>query len=199
MDLLERYLQAVGEHLPAKDRADVLAELRANLTDQIEAREDDLHRPLTEDDVAAILLSHGHPLRRRPPATSRAARSSARGLPLLLVHHPQDVPLGAGGLGRLPARAAHIFGSTHPFEVGPVIVGLMTTLLYFFGWMTLAFVAIDVARTHYPGKVNPSSGWDPRKLPAIEPQEKQDLPKNPLLDPHHHRYRHGSLAGLPMA
>ncbi|RZU38896.1 hypothetical protein BDD14_0200 [Edaphobacter modestus] len=31
MDLLERYLQAVGEHLPARGRADTLAELRANL------------------------------------------------------------------------------------------------------------------------------------------------------------------------
>jgi hypothetical protein len=31
MDLLERYLQAVGEHLPARSRADTLAELMANL------------------------------------------------------------------------------------------------------------------------------------------------------------------------
>jgi hypothetical protein len=31
MDLLERYLQAVGQHLAAGTREDVLAELRVNL------------------------------------------------------------------------------------------------------------------------------------------------------------------------
>ena len=31
MDLLERYLQAVGEYLPARTKADTLAELRENL------------------------------------------------------------------------------------------------------------------------------------------------------------------------
>ena len=31
MDLLERYLQAVGEYLPARTKADTLAELRERL------------------------------------------------------------------------------------------------------------------------------------------------------------------------
>ena len=38
MDLLERYLQAVGQYLPAATKDDTLAELRANLLEQMDAR-----------------------------------------------------------------------------------------------------------------------------------------------------------------
>src|SRR5665213_3159971 len=62
MDLLERYLQAVGQHLPAKSKNDTLAELRENLLAQIEAREEELGRPLTEAEVATILEEHGRPM-----------------------------------------------------------------------------------------------------------------------------------------
>jgi len=44
MELLERYLQAVGEHLPASSRQDTIAELRANLLAQIEGREEEQGR-----------------------------------------------------------------------------------------------------------------------------------------------------------
>ena len=62
MELLERYLHAVGEHLPARGRADTLAELRANLESEIEGREKELGRPLTEAEVAQVLETHGMPV-----------------------------------------------------------------------------------------------------------------------------------------
>ena len=54
-DLLARYLQAIGDHLPAATRDDVLAELRANLQAQLDDRSEELNRPLTDPEVAAIL------------------------------------------------------------------------------------------------------------------------------------------------
>ena len=36
MDLLERYLQAVGQFLPEETRGDTVAELRANLLEQMD-------------------------------------------------------------------------------------------------------------------------------------------------------------------
>ena len=181
MDLLERYLQAVGEHLPVKDRTDVLAELRANLTDQIEAREEELHRPLSEDEAAEILRAHGHPsvvAARYQPRRSLIGpeifpyywHTIRKTFPLVLL------------LFAISQAVPHILGSHQPFQVGTMIVGLMTTLFYFFGWMTLAFAAIDFARIHYPQKITPCANWDPRKLPKVEDREKQDLPKNPILD-----------------
>ena len=62
MELLERYLQAVGEHLPAKSRQDTVAELRANLLAEMEGRQEELGRPLTEDEVAKVLEAHGMPI-----------------------------------------------------------------------------------------------------------------------------------------
>ena len=61
MDLLERYLQAVGQYLPEKSRADTLAELRANLLEQMDDRAEALGRPLEVSDVAEILREHGKP------------------------------------------------------------------------------------------------------------------------------------------
>lgn len=37
MELIERYLHAIGHHLPAKSRADILAELRSTLEDSLES------------------------------------------------------------------------------------------------------------------------------------------------------------------
>jgi hypothetical protein len=62
MDLLERYLQAVRTYLPKKQQEDILKELGENLRAQIEDQEAAIGRPLNEDEVAAILKKHGHPL-----------------------------------------------------------------------------------------------------------------------------------------
>src|SRR6202042_3621472 len=59
--LLERYLQAVGKYLPEETRGDTMAELRANLLEQMDDRAEALGRPLNDGDVAAILLEHGKP------------------------------------------------------------------------------------------------------------------------------------------
>lgn len=62
MDLIERYLKAVGAQLPAAGREDILAELRDLLMSRVEAREAELGRPLTEAEVEAVLRAVGHPL-----------------------------------------------------------------------------------------------------------------------------------------
>src|ERR1700742_1558882 len=61
MELIERYLQAIGQYLPADSRNDILAELRSELLEQIDARAEEWGRPLDEADVAALLRVHGKP------------------------------------------------------------------------------------------------------------------------------------------
>jgi hypothetical protein len=61
MNLLNRYLQAVARLLPKPRRDDIIAELRANIMSQFEDREEELGRPLTEDEEAEILRHHGNP------------------------------------------------------------------------------------------------------------------------------------------
>jgi hypothetical protein len=62
MELLERYLKAVGEHLPARGREDTLRELRANLEAEIEGREEELRRSLNSAEIAGVLEAHGVPV-----------------------------------------------------------------------------------------------------------------------------------------
>jgi hypothetical protein len=64
-DLIARYLNAVGKHLPQtgpKSRLeDILAEISANLLAEVDDLEAELGRPLTRDDQAALLKHHARP------------------------------------------------------------------------------------------------------------------------------------------
>src|SRR5215471_9440096 len=62
MELLERYLQAVKKYLPLKRQDDIIAELRANMESQIEDRESELNRPLTQGEFDDLLRKMGHPM-----------------------------------------------------------------------------------------------------------------------------------------
>lgn len=62
MNLIDRYLDAVAAQLPGDARADIVAELRELILSRFDAREEELGRPLTEDEQEAILREIGHPL-----------------------------------------------------------------------------------------------------------------------------------------
>jgi hypothetical protein len=62
MDLIDKYLAAVAAQLPADQRDDIIAELRDLILSRFEAREEELGRPLTDDEREAILREVGHPL-----------------------------------------------------------------------------------------------------------------------------------------
>ncbi len=59
-DLVERYIHQVGRYLPGKERADIEAELRSQIHDQLEDR---CGKTPTEADVAAVLSELGDPRR----------------------------------------------------------------------------------------------------------------------------------------
>ena len=62
MDLLDRYLAAIGRELPEAQRADITAELRDVLMNRIEEKEAELGRPLETAEMEALLGDYGHPL-----------------------------------------------------------------------------------------------------------------------------------------
>ncbi len=62
MALIDDYLDAVKAQLPADKRDDIIAELRELILSRFEAKEEDLARPLTEEEQEAILREIGHPL-----------------------------------------------------------------------------------------------------------------------------------------
>lgn len=62
MELLDRYLYAVGNRLPENERDDIVAELADSMRSEMEERETGLGRPLTPDEQAAVIKAHGHPV-----------------------------------------------------------------------------------------------------------------------------------------
>lgn len=59
-DLVERYVHQVGHYLPPKERAEIEAELRSQIQDQLDDRFPGVPSP---EQVAAVLAELGHPYR----------------------------------------------------------------------------------------------------------------------------------------
>ena len=62
MQILDRYLRNVGTFLPAEQKDDILRELAENIQSQIEEKESELGRALSEAEQESVLKSVGHPL-----------------------------------------------------------------------------------------------------------------------------------------
>lgn len=62
MELVDSYLRAVKRYLPRRQRNDIIAELSEDLRSQLEARQCELGRPLTEDEQMTIFKRQGDPM-----------------------------------------------------------------------------------------------------------------------------------------
>ncbi|WP_293903804.1 hypothetical protein [Phenylobacterium sp.] len=159
-DLLDRYLAAVARELPARQRADIAAELRDELLTKIELREAARGRPLDRGELEALLIEVGNPL----IVAGRYRK----------VQHlvgPEIFPLWWSGLkvtlGVIAAvylvivivRAAFTGTATHAEDAVP---SLLTSMIFAFGIVTLVAVAVErlnLQRFVYR--------WRPRQLPPV--------------------------------
>jgi hypothetical protein len=163
MNLVNRYLQAVGALLPKPRRGDIIAELRANILSQMEDREDALGRPLTDDEQAEILRHHGNPTvvagRYREDNLGFAFGVQLIGPELfpfyknVLMINMTIVTVILAGLLPVIARS---MGAA--ITLGRVLRPLVTQFVV----ITLIFIAVDRNKSSLFDK------WDPRKLPALK-------------------------------
>jgi hypothetical protein len=177
MELLERYLWAVGRYLPDASKADTVAELRANLLEQMDARAEELGRPLTDADVAAVLKEHGKP---EVVALRYLPQQSLIG-PTVFPFYMLTLKRGLPFVALISALAEGLALVSAPHgSVGRTITGLAGGICYSVflavAILTLVFVGIE-----YGVRVNKlGSTWntfDPFKLPAV-PKQKQTGPKS---------------------
>jgi len=204
MDLLERYLQAIGQYLPSSTKDDVLAELRANLQAQIDDRAEELGRPLTGHETADILLAHGQP-----------ELVANRYLPQRSLIGPALFPLYHLTLRRVLPFVLGIYALVHaiPLISAPdrnalahgivdSVFQLIPTLILFWFWITAVFAIVEAVQYHYaasqgrPGISddqnavtafartkfgswlwNRPATWDPMTLPPV-PAADQPKPKS---------------------
>ena len=62
MNLVDRYVAAIGRELPPRNAAEITAELKDVLLSKIEDQEAELGRPLTDKEIGQMLIAFGHPM-----------------------------------------------------------------------------------------------------------------------------------------
>jgi hypothetical protein len=169
MDLLERYLQAVGQYLPARGKSDTLAELRANLLAEMDGRAEEVGRPLNESEVAAVLEKHGSP-----------GAVAARYLPRQSLIGPALFPLYWFTLRKIfplvllvyatEQATKYLFGGEN-WSLGSAIRPLPVVVFTFWAWMTLGFSVFEFAQGRYFAGVKWQEKWSVRDLPAVAQQK----------------------------
>lgn len=175
MDLLARYLQAVKFFLPQKQQDDIVRELSENLISQMEDRQEELGRPLTEADEADILRRHGHPM---VVAGRYGSRQQLIG-PVFFPMYIFTLKMGLAAALLVTTVLAVVNGI---LENDPVRSGVQAMLDYpwralmVFAFTTLGFAGLDLAQQTLKLKYE----WDPRQLPKVV----------------HHEYRISRLRSL---
>ena len=183
MELLDRYLQAVRKHLPAKRQNDIVAELRANLESQLEDKEADLGRPLTLEEAEAWLKQLGSPImvaaRYRPqqfligpalfPIYSFVMRLAAVwGMAIYAVVCTVQIVIHVSGHTATSEAVAQSLAES----IAEALARAPFTLLGIATWVTLIFAAVEFAVAHEIIKLPPGApsqpDWNPRDLPPIE-------------------------------
>jgi hypothetical protein len=159
MEIVDRYLRSVKNCLPAAQADDIIKELSENISSQIEDKEGELNRPLTESEIEAILKQHGHPLlvasRYRQEQRSVSFGRQIIG-PALFPFYIRVLKfnLGLTSIILLVIFAA-LFAGGQPVGTFPQV--FVYQLLIQFVIVTLIFWAMDKHFTRFPDR------WDPRK------------------------------------
>ena len=166
-DLIARYLQAVGFWLPRAQKQDILAELSEDLRSQVEDRESDLGRAMTESEVSDLLKQRGRPILVAAQFLPQRSLIGPALYPvyvfvLKIVALCYVIPWLLVWFGILlfhrTETVAHLSGEWHSLGT------LWTVIFTQFGIITLVFAAIDRVSVKTPC----ISEWDPRKLPKLK-------------------------------
>jgi hypothetical protein len=171
MDLIERYLQAVRGYLPKSQQEDILKELRENLRAQIEDQEAGLGRPLNEDEVAAILKKHGHPL--FVASRYRQARHLIGSTLFPVYWFVMKMVLGIMGLGYAISALVLIAQGKSFLEIFGTLFRYIGAVLPAFAWVTIIFAVLDIANNKFHllerASRDANEAFNPRSLPALSP------------------------------
>ncbi len=184
MELIERYLYAVGKKLPMKQKEDLLEELRSiimdNLDDATQGKEP------TEEDVTKVLIEMGSPAevaKRYRTGPSWLIGPKYYDLYMLILKIVLLVSAG-GYLLSLLISSFNLTGNfieiaTQIFvKLFGIIPGLLTTI----GTVTLIFFIIERA-VKEPIDIDFGDGekWNPSKLEPIPEKNETVKPIEPIL------------------
>jgi hypothetical protein len=161
MDLVERYLQAVGKLLPVAQRADILSELRSSLYDTLENEHD---QPVSESEVVALLKRTGS-----PQEVAAAYYPNGQYLigpqlyPLFLM--VARIALVVIFITQIIFSAFHLIDSLSIKAIINSIVDIATTMAFGLGFLVAIFWAMQRLEVKPEAEV-----FNPLDLPELAPE-----------------------------
>jgi hypothetical protein len=172
MEVLERYIQAVRTRLPWDRQDDIAAELRTNLQAQLEEKESELGRSLTDDEAEAWIGQLGSPYRMadqyRPVRYLIGPELYSNYLLVLRTALSWVLALSLF-FGAFSIAAAYPqIGSAFLAAMRQLSRNLFDTAIV----VTLIFATIEFLRVRRQGQYSAASSrdadWSPRSLPPLE-------------------------------
>jgi hypothetical protein len=164
MALLDRYLSAVGRHLPAEKLEDILSELRDDIQARLDERAGQLGRPLTTDDEAEVLRPYGRPLL----MAARYAKQQQLIGPGWFPFYWMTLKVALAVVLAIQVALVALFivmGRPTGEALGRLFQFPFGTAVHVFGWVTLVFGGLELFTT----RASFAEKWDPRKLPPPTP------------------------------
>ncbi len=172
MSLIDRYLHEVGRHLPRKNRADILAELRSSVVDALEDR---AGGEPGEQDVFELLKELGPP---KEVAASYHPEGKYLIGPALypLFRLVVGITLAAVIGSQILAWGVAIAIGREPFAPLDALMGLISSIPAAVGSVVIVFMILQWFEVR-PGMDQGS--WDPKDLPQI--RETEDVKRGELI------------------
>jgi hypothetical protein len=166
-DLIDRYTAEIARYLPPASRGGVVGPIAEELRAQIRDTEAHSRRPMTDDEIAALIRMRGHPyLIAQPHRTGRYLLIGPGLLPQ--YWHALRTALTIAFLATVVLASVLAVGGTAPLTLLRYFGVFWRLAFYIVVVITLAFAVIDIVQ----GRVLLKQEWDPRTLAAAatEPQ-----------------------------
>lgn len=161
MKMINNYLDSFESYLTTDAKREIREELEASLLDQIEDQEEQLSRPLNEQEQEELLLKIGHPMKVAAGFLPNQQLVSAEYFPAYkkvltialwiygIIAVLKMLPFSFNLLdGSFITTSIYIFGS------------LLETSIWVFAWVTLVFYLLQ----YYAVNINFIYAWSPRQL-----------------------------------
>jgi hypothetical protein len=168
MNLLDKYITAVGDHLPAKGRADIEAELRSTLQDMLDDRSAATGQPINDDMIKAVLKEYGAPA--KVAATYQEPRYlvGPRLYPIfeLVLRIVLAVIVGASLLNLAVSMVSTPSGPSFGAALWQFLGNALSGAVIAFGNIVLVFAVLErvLKDADYEKAATP---WDPSELAAM--------------------------------
>jgi hypothetical protein len=161
MPLLERYLNAVGRHLPPEQEEDILAELRDDIQANLDARASRLGRPLTDADEADVLRPYGRPIVMASQYAQQRQLIGPDWFPFYWL--TLEIALAVALVAHVAVLVLLAIAGRPTASATARLVAFPATAVSIFAWVTLVFAVLE--RTGVRGRLKEK--WNPRALPQV--------------------------------